>query len=184
MTWSAPIERTMSRFLRAAHAGDFSPKRFGNLHGKRPHAPGRTVNQNLLPWLKLSFVAQALQSGERRHGNGRCLPRTIGWPVSVLISFHPHTHTRQTPPSVSSKHLIPWQKLCDVFANRFNPPRDVGAEPRVFGFEKALRQAGQEWLASHAMPVQGICGCRMNFHQHLVILGSRFFYLCELKHVR
>src|SRR2546426_10135822 len=57
---------------RAAYGGDFSPKRFGNLHRKRTHTTTRTINQNLLPWLNLSFIAQALQGGESRLRDGCC----------------------------------------------------------------------------------------------------------------
>ena len=42
---------------RAAHRRDFRPERFGNLHGKRSHTTRGAIDQNLLPWLNVSFVA-------------------------------------------------------------------------------------------------------------------------------
>ena len=57
---------------RAAHASHFSPERFGNLHRKRTHTTRRTINQNLLPGLNLSFVAKTLQGDDCRHRYGRC----------------------------------------------------------------------------------------------------------------
>src|SRR5262245_9687089 len=51
---------------RAAYGSDLSAEVFGKLYGKRPYATRRTVNQDLLPWLNLAFIAQTLQGGERR----------------------------------------------------------------------------------------------------------------------
>src|SRR5260370_20164635 len=63
---------------RAAYGGDFSPKRFGKLHRKRTHTTTRTMNQNLLPLLNVSFIAKALQGGESRLMYGFCfLKRSI-----------------------------------------------------------------------------------------------------------
>src|SRR5258708_23561694 len=57
---------------RAAYGGDFSPERFGKLHRKRTHTTTRTMNQNLLPLLNVSFIAKALQGGESRLRYGCC----------------------------------------------------------------------------------------------------------------
>src|SRR3989304_5920912 len=56
-----------------AHRGDFSPKRFSDLHGKSSHTTRGAINQNLLPWMKVSFVAQTLQGGHRRFRYSRSL---------------------------------------------------------------------------------------------------------------
>src|SRR5207249_7965790 len=34
------------------------------------------------------------------------------------------------------------------------------------------------------MPVQGICGCRINRYQYFIVLGSRFLYIFEPKNIR
>jgi hypothetical protein len=52
---------TVNAISRAAHASHFSSERFGNLHRKRTHTTRRTINQNLLPWLNLSFIAKTLR---------------------------------------------------------------------------------------------------------------------------
>jgi hypothetical protein len=61
---------------RAAHTGHFSPERFGNLNRKRTYTTGRTINQDLLPRLNLSFIAafiaETLQGDECILGYGRC----------------------------------------------------------------------------------------------------------------
>src|ERR1700722_10304702 len=56
-----------------AYAGHFSAERFGDLDGEGAYASGRTVNQDLLPRLEVSFVAKTLQRGEAGHRNGSCL---------------------------------------------------------------------------------------------------------------
>jgi hypothetical protein len=49
-----------------AYACDFSLERFGDLHCKRTHTTGCAIDQNLLPRLDLSLIAQTLQSSECR----------------------------------------------------------------------------------------------------------------------
>src|SRR5882724_13335498 len=57
----------------AAHPDYLSAERLGDLHGERTHASRRTINQNLLPRLKLSLVAQTLQCGACCYRNGGSL---------------------------------------------------------------------------------------------------------------
>src|ERR1019366_4863023 len=51
---------------RTAYAGHICAERLGDLHRERTHASGRTVNQDPLPRLDLSLVAETLQCGECR----------------------------------------------------------------------------------------------------------------------
>ncbi len=51
----------------AAYAGHICAEPLGDLYSERAHASRRTVNQDLLPRLNLSLVAQTLQCGESRH---------------------------------------------------------------------------------------------------------------------
>ena len=84
-------------------------------------------------------------------------------------------------PNTSSPGL----KLLNVSADGFNPPRYVSSKYRVLWFEKPIaHQAGQEQFTSQEMPVTGIDGCRMNFYQYFMVLGSRFCYLFDLKNIR
>ena len=50
------------------HSGDLGVERFGDLHGECADAAGRALNQNLVPGLYLTFIAQTLQGSDSRHG--------------------------------------------------------------------------------------------------------------------
>src|SRR5579859_223512 len=118
---------------RAAHASHFSPERFGNLHRKRTNATRRTMNQDLLPWLNLSFIAKTLQSGDCRYRYGRCfLERYIGRFQHQCIFTSTYVLGKTAPNG--PEYLITWLKLLDVSANCFNPPRNVRSEYLVFWF--------------------------------------------------
>src|SRR6266404_7970425 len=52
-----------------ANARNFSAERLGDLHGERTHPSCRTVDQDLLPRLNLSLVAQTLKGGDSRQGH-------------------------------------------------------------------------------------------------------------------
>src|SRR5688572_29119445 len=51
---------------RAAHGGHVNSERFRNLDGERAYASGCAVDQDFLPGLDLSIVAQTLQCSESR----------------------------------------------------------------------------------------------------------------------
>ena len=57
MTWSAPSDRTISTFLVLHTRSDFSRERFGDLHGKGPHATRGAIDQDVLPGLDLPVIA-------------------------------------------------------------------------------------------------------------------------------
>ena len=185
MTWSAPIERAVVQIPRAAHGGDFGPERLGNLHRKRTHTTRRTIDQNLLPGLDLSLVAKTLQGGDCRHRDGCRFLEGHDWPVSTPIHFHEHMHTRQNHPGARPEYLITWLKLLHIFANRFNPPRDIRAEYSRFGLRSPVpSRRARKCPLSRGARSAGIYGCRMNFYQYLNIRGSRLFYLFELKNIQ
>src|SRR5436305_6254857 len=122
---------------RAAHTSHFSPERVGNLHRKRTHTTRRTMNQDLLPWLNLSFIAKSLQGSDCRHRYGRCfLEREIGRFQHKCI-FTSTDILGKTAPNVP-EYLIIWLKLRDVSANCFDPPRNVRSEYGIFWFEKPI----------------------------------------------
>src|SRR5262249_10446657 len=65
---------------RAADAGHRCTERLGNLHCEGSHTSRCPVDQDRLPWLKLSLVAQTLQGGESRHRDGsRLLEGEVVW---------------------------------------------------------------------------------------------------------
>src|SRR5271157_291302 len=65
---------------RAAHSGNFRPERFGDLHGKGPHATRCTLDQYFLARIYVPLIAQSLQGGESSQGyRGSLLERKISW---------------------------------------------------------------------------------------------------------
>src|SRR5712692_1363199 len=91
--------------------------------------------------------------------------------------------TAQLMYGYAPKYIITYLKLRYVSANRFNAPRYISAELRVFGFLKPVYEAGQERCASQEMPVSCIHGCRKNFYQDFIVLGRRFFYFFQFKNI-
>src|SRR5258708_40179337 len=138
---------------RAAYGGDFSPKRLGKLHRKRTHTTTRTMNQNLLPLLNVSFIAKALQGGESRLRYGCCfLKRYIGrfQDQCIFRNSYIFGKTAKAILGCVSEYLITCLKLFYVSANCFNPSRNVRSEYRVFWFEKPKAHAEhQELFPSH-----------------------------------
>jgi len=59
--------------------GHVGPERFGKLHGERAHASRGPVDQDLLPRLNVSLVAECLEGGASGDGHGRgLLERDVG----------------------------------------------------------------------------------------------------------
>ena len=58
---------------RAADAGHLGAERLGDLHGERPDAPRRAVDEHLLPRPDLAVVAKSLKRGAGGRGYGRGL---------------------------------------------------------------------------------------------------------------
>src|SRR6266567_6174891 len=174
-------------FACAAYGGDFSPKRFGNLHRKCPHAAGRTIDQHLLPWLNVSLVAQTLQGGDCRHRDGRgFLERHIGWFQRQCIFTRTHILGKSAPTTLGQvpEYLITWLKLRDVPANCFNLPRYGSAEDLVFWFEKPkAHEAHQERFPSQKMLVTRSGGCRKNFYQDFIVLWDRLLNFFQFKNI-
>src|SRR3972149_9251286 len=67
-----PKRARLLQIPRAAHGSDFSAERFGYLHRKRSHPTRCPIDQNLLPRMNLSFIAQTLQGSEGSHWYSRC----------------------------------------------------------------------------------------------------------------
>jgi hypothetical protein len=116
---------------RAAHRGRFRAERFRDLHGERPHSSRSAVDQNLLPGLKLPFVAKTLECGDRRGRHGRRL-------------FKRHVHGLQRDGCRASarvlregaaprtEHLVTRLKLGHVPADRFDRSREVATDQAGF----------------------------------------------------
>jgi hypothetical protein len=70
------MDRTILHIPRTTYARHLCAEGFGDLHSERTYASRRTVNQDLLPRLSLSLVAQTLQCGECRSPVQKRLART------------------------------------------------------------------------------------------------------------
>jgi len=110
---------------RAADAGHVRAERLGDLHGERPHASRRTVDQDLLPWLDLALIANSLEGGECGHPNGRgLLEREVGrLERKVVLSS---TRILGKGAFAPAEYLITWLKLLHVLADRLDLPRFSG----------------------------------------------------------
>src|SRR5262249_45625157 len=65
---------------RTAYAGHLCAEGLGDLHSERTHTSRRAVNQDLLPRLHVSLVAQTLQGADCRHrDSSRLLNRHVIW---------------------------------------------------------------------------------------------------------
>src|SRR3990172_3062179 len=123
------------------HPSHFSPVQFGKLHCKRTSTAARTINQNFLPRLDLSFIANPLQGDHCRLRDGRCfLECHTGWFQRQGSSTNTDIlgKTTQTPQNVP-EYFISWLKLPVVSASYFNSPGDVRSE-----YRSEERRVGEE----------------------------------------
>src|SRR6266516_5566170 len=136
----------------AEYGGDFSPKRFGKLYRKRTYTTRRTMNQNLLPWLNVSFIAKALQGDECRLRYGCCFLKRYTGRFQDQCIFRNRDIFGQTAKTILgcvSEYLITCLKLFYVSADSFNSSSNVRSEYRVFWFEKLkAHEAHQERFTS------------------------------------
>src|SRR5713226_328036 len=112
---------------RAAHGGDFSPERFGDLDRKCTHTTRRAINQNLVASLDPSLITKTLKGSECRHGYGCCvLKRFVGWLQCYFIFQTAHILGKGPP--ARAEHLVTWFELGYVPANRFNLAGYINAQ--------------------------------------------------------
>src|ERR1035437_3713699 len=122
---------------RTAHARNFRTERFGDLHSERTHTSGRTVDQDLLPRLNLSFVAKTLQGCESRQGNrSRLFKRRV-------IRFHGQyrlgsTYILGKGPAAQAEDRVTRLELRYIPANRFDLARHMTAGPIDLSFAQQI----------------------------------------------
>src|SRR5919107_3823721 len=114
----------------AIHPSHLSPIQFGNLDCNGTGTTTGAIDQDLLPWLELSFIANPLQGDHCRLRDGRCfLECHTGWfqcqPVFRRTDIL--GKTTQTPQDVA-EDFITWSKSTDVSASHFDPPGYVRSE--------------------------------------------------------
>jgi hypothetical protein len=102
-------------------------------NGRDAHAPRRTVDQDLLPRLNLSFVAKTLQGGESRQGyRSRLLKRRV-------IRLHDQCLLGSTcilgkGPAVQAEDRVARLELRYIPADGFDLARHITAGPCAFLF--------------------------------------------------
>ena len=140
-----------------------------------PEAP---IDQNLLPLADPPLVAQALQGDERRFRHGRRFgKRTVGRFQLQFILGNGYILGKTAPAATGQvpEHLVARPKLLHVSADRFDPARNVApgyAEPR---FQKPENEAERERLAADEKQVAVRQGCRMDFHQDVMVPGNGLY---------
>src|SRR5919112_1348526 len=104
------------------HPGHLGPVHFGKLDCNRTGTTTGAINQNLLPWLELSFIANPLQGYHCRLRDGRCFfERHARWfrCQAVFRRTDILGKTTQTPQDVA-EDFIPRSKSPDVSASHFD----------------------------------------------------------------
>jgi hypothetical protein len=182
MTSSAPSERTF-QIAGAGDAGHFRAKRFGNLHAECADAAGGAVDQNRLLRLKLSFVAQRLQSCEccDRYGCGMFERHGFG----LLHQFCFGGAGKFSKCALTNPvNRVAGLELSNVSAGRVNNASNVGAEVFVFGLAQTCHQADGVWFATHEVPIVGIERSGANFDGDFGIAGNRALNIFTSENVR
>ena len=83
----------------ATDAGDIRPHGFCYLHGKSTDASCGSINQDLLPGLKVSFVAKSLQGGEACDRNAAACSnvRASGFGTNFFSGAHAYSANAPLP---------------------------------------------------------------------------------------
>src|SRR6266542_6764933 len=166
----------------AAYAGHICTERFRDLHGERADASGRTVNQDLLPGLNFSFVAEGLQCRDSSYiDRSRFLKRQVRR-FERNCSVCARTYVLGEGPGFPAEHFITWFELRDVFADGFNCSCKVNTQPRVLWFSQSNpHHAHDLGRAFNEMPVEWIHRSCANSNQELIVRRSRLFDVLKLE---
>src|SRR5947207_1476121 len=118
---------------RATDAGYLGTEQFGDLDRERTDASRRAVDQDLLPRLDLSFIAQSLQRRDTRDVDRGCLLKRDVRRLERDGSICARTNIFGKGPVSATEYLITRFELGDVFANCFNRSGKINAESNVLG---------------------------------------------------
>ena len=164
---------------RAADGCDVCSECSGNLHRKRADAARRTIDQDILPRLHPSVVANGLERGEGGHGHGRgCLKGHVegfAHDRSVLRE----THVLGEGSRSATEYLVAGPQLRNAFANRFNGPGEVNAQHFEFRFQAAGQHARGILHSRQREEINRIYRRGVNAYQYAVIRDAR---LVDFRH--
>src|SRR6267143_4430769 len=122
---------------RTADTGHIRAKRLGDLHRECAYASRGAVDQDLLPRLDLSFVANSLQGGDARDvDRSRLLKCDVCW-LDRDSSIRARTDILGKGSTSPAKHLVAWFELRHILANRFNRPCKINAQSCVLRFSQS-----------------------------------------------
>src|SRR5438552_13626235 len=152
---------------RAAHAGHFGAKRFGDLHRECTVATRGSIDQDLLTWLDLALVAKQLESGRCRHADGRGL---LEGEVCRLRNELVHRSGRVLGEGARAptEYLIAGPKAGHAIADCLDRSRYVRSRHTAFWLP--VRRPSDVRHACHNEPVTHMYGSRVNANQRLTIL--------------
>src|SRR5437773_223186 len=117
--------------LSAAYTGHLRACRFGDLHGKRADTSRRTVDQDLLPGLNVSFITKRLQRRDARDVDRSRLLKCDVCRLDRDGSIRAWTNVLGKGTSSSAEDIIAWFELGDVFAHGFNRAGKIDAQSCV-----------------------------------------------------
>src|SRR4051794_30640653 len=153
----------------AAHAGDLGSERLGDLDGESSHAARRADDQDLLPGLDPSVVANRLEGGKCGDGNrSRLLERQLRWLVRELVRSGACVLRERR--LANAEHGVARRESGHAGADRLDRPREVAARVAVLRPAKAeSRQADGIGQAGHHVPRASVNTGRMHPHENLVL---------------
>ena len=179
MTWSAPIERTSSRFLVLAHARHLGAHRLGDLDGERAHASRRAVDEDLLSRLDLSVVPQHLERGGRGHADGRGLlereVRRLGH--ELLLG---RARVLREGACAPAEHLVTRPKPVTSLPTASTVPAMSVPGTGFFGRRSPVARRMTNGDAGHEDPVTDVDRGRVDPDQHLAVADRRLVDLLRV----
>ena len=171
------------RFRCAGNPSHLGAERLGQLDGERPHASPRADDQDSLTGSNLPLVANGLEGGVARDGDGRCLlegeVRRLGRePVRAGAGVLGEGAV------AGAEHLVPRLKLGHVLADRLDASGDIETANGVLGrAEPEARDPDQVRQPCHQVPDALVDPGRVHPDKHLVVADHRPVDLPELQDV-
>src|SRR5215212_2184325 len=135
---------------RTANARNFRAERLGDLHSEGTHPSCRTVYQDLLLRLNLSFVPKALQGSESRQRDRSHLLK------QRVIRFHDQCRLGSTRilgkgPTAQAEHRVARLELGYEASNRFDLTSHITPGPIALSFAQRRQYAELLCGARHSM---------------------------------
>jgi hypothetical protein len=171
-------------FRGAADAGHLRVVGLCELHGERPHATAGADDQDALPSSNLALVAQSLEGGRARRGNGRCLREAEARRLA-REPVRSRACVLSEGAAASPEHLFPRLEAGHLLANRLDSPRHVVTGNGVLGRAHTdARDPEQIRQSRHLVPDALIDPGRLCPNKHMVIPNHRPVDLPEFQDVR